>query len=189
MNKSWLSDLSNVQLPKRKATRPSERLLSWARQPAQGLWASGREAPPVRSQESSNENLLGVSHRDSVTARFGRNPFFLFHFVRISPRKTVILKDIGSQIWWMDFGGRRRGWKEETERRTQWWLPVHHCSFSQSGSCYFLAVTKMLLNRRLECELESRSPWLSTQLHHTHTQLHLPLRCWLPSFQLTVLTF
>lgn len=57
--------------------------------------------------------------------------------------------------------------------------PVHHCSFSQSGSHYFLAVAKMLLNGRVECEGESRS--------YTHNQLHFPLS--FPLFQLTVCFF
>lgn len=156
MNKSWLSGLSNVEPPKRKATRPSERLLAWAWQPAQGLWASGREAPPVQAQESSNENLLSVSHRKSVTAHFSRKPFSVALWN--SPQMTAILKDIS--FHWHD--GWIRGTGEEGGDRARnavmTAMPLHHCSFSQSGSHYFPAVAKMLLNGRVE--LESRPLWL-----------------------------
>ena len=180
MNKSWLSGSANTELPNRKATLPSVRLLAWAWQPARGLWASGREAPPVRAQESSNENLLTVSHRNSVTAHLSRKPFALFPCeplpTWLRSWKITVLADM------MDGFGR---WGEEGGDRPRKAVmmsavPVHHCSFSQSGSHYLLAVAKMLLNGRVECEGESRSLWLSTQPHHTHGQPHFPLRY--PSF-------
>lgn len=75
------------------------------------------------------------------------------------------------------FGGTGEEGGDRARNAVMTAMPVHHCSFSQSGSHYFLAVAKMLLNGRMECEGESRSLWLSTQLHRTHNQPHFPLGC------------
>lgn len=134
MNKSWLSGLSNVEPPKRKATRPSERLLARAWQPARGLWVSGRQAPPVQAQESSNESLWSVSHRNSVAAHFVRKHFSVSMWN--SPQMTAILIDI-SFHWhdgWILGTGEEGGDRAMNAVMTA--MPLHHCSFSQSGWHY-----------------------------------------------------
>lgn len=185
MNKSWLSDSSTVEPPKRKAPWPSERLMAWAWQPAWGLWASGREALPVRAQESSNENLLGVSHRHSVTARFGRNPFNSVS-LWISPHKTVILTDryqfagMMDGFWGWGGGGRRRSEEHSDDCNVSSslsHLPFPIMIFPGCGQ-------NAIEQEKGVCEAESTALWLSAPLRHTHTH-HCTLRWWLTSVQVT----
>jgi len=124
MNKSWLSGLSNVEPPKRKAHGP-------VRGSCPGhdslLWASGlqgEKVPPVWAHTSANENLLSVSHRNSFTAHSGRKKTLFCFTVKFTQDDRRSWK-ISAFTDMMDgFRGRQR--RKETERGAQWWLP---CQF------------------------------------------------------------
>lgn len=144
-----MSGLSSIYPPRRRAPRPRGRLLARPQQCDETLCASGMETPPLSSWHVWWERA-GCQSQTTVGGT-------LYSCLPLTPLNAiVILEDVSR--------GRRDGWIQGV-----WRNPGKECAAASptvNGVISSMWPTGRLMGGWNE--VENRSLWLRTQLHHAH---------------------